>query len=611
MRSTLGVTILLAVAIATASVSLPRRASGDPCSGGCVQGKAVCHRQARTSLNACKARCASGASRKACRHACRKAGAAARSACGTSLADCQDSCPPSPVPPGTCVAGCGTDARTCFGKVGAGGKSCILGCNAGDPNDRADCFEHCAAALQTGAAHCLAVFGTCVGSCAGGVSGNCLDTIARECTDQACSPSQPCAMPNEFCTARCAPPPSSGTCFDTRTRQCTDQTCTIDQTCPSNELCVLHCPPPLPTGTCFNRRTQQCGAACSPVQPCSAAGAFIEPETEICIPQCPPPLPSGTCLDPTTAQCGGSCAPTAPCPQDQLCVPACPLPPPTGKCFSTVARQCTQESCSPRQPCTQRDEFCTLQCPPLPEGQCLAMTTGQCTTQSCSPTAPCPLEQVCVIQCPSLSSTTTTSTTLPGSPCRTDVDCDDGDGCTHDACLNGTCVHVCLCLTADGASACCPGPAALCVRRCGTDVEGVCGGLCPLGATCETVADGTTCGCVSGLGGPCGGNLFAPPPVCAPGLVCQQASPDVTGVCVAATVTTTTTVPGALTWFYTCGDPVCGRYTAPSGVPPCSPGEVVGASCSAAGTTCDPGDTCNRLLVCTTSDPTHGGICPI
>src|SRR6266481_27278 len=63
--------------------------------------------------------------------------------------------------------------------------------------------------------------------------------------------------------------------------------------------------------------------------------------------------------------------------------------------------------------------------------------------------------------------------------------------------------------------------------------------------------------------------------------------------------------------FYTCGDPVCGGHTPHPGVPPCSAGEVAGAACSPEGATCDPGDACNRLLLCTTSDPTHGGMCPI
>jgi len=155
------------------------------------------------------------------------------------------------------------------------------------------------------------------------------------------------------------------------------------------------------------------------------------------------------------------------------------------------------------------------------------------------PRLPCPV---------SSSSTTTTvattsSTTLPGEMCQTDADCNDGNGCTHDACVNRTCVHVCICLAANGVPACCPGPAALCVRPCGSDASGACGGRCPSGATCEPVPGGTTCGCVSGLGGPCGGNIFAPPPVCATGLVCQQSNPDATGVCVATTTTTLPCIP--------------------------------------------------------------------
>jgi hypothetical protein len=46
-------------------------------------------------------------------------------------------------------------------------------------------------------------------------------------------------------------------------------------------------------------------------------------------------------------------------------------------------------------------------------------------------------------------------------------------------------------------------------------------------------------------------------------------------------------------------------------VSPCGAGQAPGAACSAEGATCDPGDECNRLLQCATSDPTHGGACPI
>ena len=63
-------------------------------------------------------------------------------------------------------------------------------------------------------------------------------------------------------------------------------------------------------------------------------------------------------------------------------------------------------------------------------------------------------------------------------------------------------------------------------------------------------------------------------------------------------------------WFYTCGDPVCGGHR-DQGVPPCGSGETPGAACSPEGTRCDPGDSCDRLLVCASSDPVQRGGCPI
>jgi hypothetical protein len=64
-------------------------------------------------------------------------------------------------------------------------------------------------------------------------------------------------------------------------------------------------------------------------------------------------------------------------------------------------------------------------------------------------------------------------------------------------------------------------------------------------------------------------------------------------------------------WYYTCGDPVCGGHRGHPGVPKCSAGETPGAPCSPDGAACDPGSPCNQLLVCASSDPTHGGACPI
>jgi hypothetical protein len=93
-----------------------------------------------------------------------------------------------------------------------------------------------------------------------------------------------------------------------------------------------------------------------------------------------------------------------------------------------------------------------------------------------------------------------------------------------------------VCLTPAGGPACCAGPGTACVAPCGMDQAGTCGGTCPSGATCEALETASgPCRCVSGLGGPCGGFILPPPPVCAPGLVCQQSNPDIGGVCVAAT----------------------------------------------------------------------------
>ena len=200
------------------------------------------------------------------------------------------------------------------------------------------------------------------------------------------------------------------------------------------------------------------------------------------------------------------------------CMEVCPPAPPPGSCTGAVLDGCGQALAACARAVVTQAMTCVEGCATAPDRLvCL---------QDCAATA-----QQGLATCAADFGTCIGTCACPGG-------CDDGDPCTHDACVNGTCVHACICLALDGTPACCPGPAALCVRPCGGDASGVCGGLCPPDATCETVPDGTTCGCVSGVGGPCGGNIFAPPPVCAAGLVCQQTNPDATGVCVALTTTT-------------------------------------------------------------------------
>jgi hypothetical protein len=55
-------------------------------------------------------------------------------------------------------------------------------------------------------------------------------------------------------------------------------------------------------------------------------------------------------------------------------------------------------------------------------------------------------------------------------------------------------------------------------------------------------------------------------------------------------------------WRYGCGDPVCIGYTVKPGVPLCT-NQTPGGRCSPEGSTCDPRDDCNRLLVCSVEDP--------
>jgi hypothetical protein len=69
---------------------------------------------------------------------------------------------------------------------------------------------------------------------------------------------------------------------------------------------------------------------------------------------------------------------------------------------------------------------------------------------------------------------------------------------------------------------------------------------------------------------------------------------------------------GPLQWYTTCGDPVCGGYTPPDGVPPCTQEQLEGDPCEVEGTTCDPMSDCNALLICATKDPKQNeGGCPI
>ncbi|TNE46897.1 MAG: tail fiber domain-containing protein [Deltaproteobacteria bacterium] len=69
---------------------------------------------------------------------------------------------------------------------------------------------------------------------------------------------------------------------------------------------------------------------------------------------------------------------------------------------------------------------------------------------------------------------------------------------------------------------------------------------------------------------------------------------------------------GGLTWFTTCGDPVCSSYRSKSNIATCTV-QKEGASCNQDGAQCDiANNNCNRLLRCSKTDPKQQpGGCPI
>jgi hypothetical protein len=363
--------------------------------------------------------------------------------------------------------------------------------------------------------------------------------------------------------------------------------CNADADCATGEFCECRVGSCAKTAGVCVPRPAACPDVVAPVCGCDGvtyANDCLREQAGACKLHVGPCSATGGCFDAMARTCtGASCSPASGCPlPNQFCSPACASPPPTGRCFDTLLRRCTAETCDPSHPCTLPNAFCVATCPPpTPSGRCFVTVDDACSTEPCGPGAPCVNpNELCDPRCLATTTTTiveatTTTTTLPSGGCTTDKDCDDGNGCTVDHCVGGVCEHACICLDATGAASCCPGPAALCAIPCGGPVSstGTCGGFCPGGATCGPSPAAATCACFSGLGGPCGGNILAPPPICGPGLVCQQSNPDVTGVCVAAPCIPLFTA--GCTQTSDCCEPCGNGRIAPCGV--CINGECVGA----------------------------------
>jgi len=313
-------------------------------------------------------------------------------------------------------------------------------------------------------------------------------------------------------------------------------------------------------------RARECPNGCTAQKKACVRTARIE--AMACRQTCRASLAAGGPAACTRACAGALQTAVANCAGDRTrCVAACSPPPPPATCDPALVETCGHKLGACAKGVIGETKACRDNCRAAgAPGDCFEA----CAAKAEEDVAVCAKAFAgCVAPC----RPTTTTTTLPGSGCTADADCDDGNGCSVDRCVDGTCQHVCICFAA-AASTCCPGPSALCVRPCGAEATGACGGFCPGGASCEASAPAAACGCVSGPGGPCGGNILNPRVTCAPGLVCRQSNPDVTGVCVERTGCIPLFQPGC-TQTSDCCDPCGNGRIAPCGV--CIRGTCEGA----------------------------------
>ena len=488
---------LMVIAIALAA-SLPSTARADGCPDGCSNNEHVCAMQATIESMACVRGCGGGDLQ--CRLGCRRAMIANRKACRSQRMDCITSCSPAMLGPdaaSTCAPSCGIGARTCAVDMATSAIACIHGCRRARPGGMADCLKQCAATLGSGGSSCVASFQGCLEGCDGQRPGACFDTVTEQCTAQACSAAQPCVQPNEFCSPRCAPGPSSGQCFDTVDMQCSGQSCSSDQPCASaNQVCLPQCPPPTPVGKCFDSAAQQCtDEACSLDQPCSSSD-------EVCTLQCPPPPPSGQCFDVTRLQCTDQmCGPDQPCPAGQRCLAACPLP--------TPIPQCSGDPCGGRcfiSPACPAG----IACPQVVQlGQCEITSAGDC---GCVPYVPPTPQPPC-------------SGDTCGGPCVISPPCPPGGPCPERPSQLGQCEITssgdCGCVpyvpptprpTSTGAPGT-PSPTPLPIGHCGGDT---CGGRCwvspcPPGVPCPALSAAQLGQCETTSSGDCECIPYVPP----------------------------------------------------------------------------------------------------
>ncbi|HLK10222.1 MAG TPA: hypothetical protein VKW76_02470 [Candidatus Binatia bacterium] len=194
-----------------------------------------------------------------------------------------------------------------------------------------------------------------------------------------------------------------------------------------------------------------------------AAKAACQDTHGSCTTLCPPPPPPSSCTGAILDTCGRELATCAQgvITQVKTCLHGCASAADRLSCFQGCAAQARAGA----QACGQQFEACVHgHCPPPPGS----------TTTTTLPPLPCGLEPfaaTCGGACPPGLTCAPLPTGLlpiplcgcvnPSGGCRTNADCSDGNPCTLDLCVRGTCVHECLCLEPTGAS-CCPGPLGAC-----------------------------------------------------------------------------------------------------------------------------------------------------
>ncbi len=103
--------------------------------------------------------------------------------------------------------------------------------------------------------------------------------------------------------------------------------------------------------------------------------------------------------------------------------------------------------------------------------------------------------------------------------CQADADCDDGNGCSLDRCVDSACTHDCLCVAPGDVVTCCPGPTVVCPppTPCGPDLgcdsaREICVGRGPVGPSVVYACEPVPAGCELGRSCACAGAGLCQPP---------------------------------------------------------------------------------------------------